>query len=257
MAKKKDAVRKYLLDTSIQIERVKFSDFDKKISQLASSGSLYTSNFVYYEYKVGIILSFIEFYYVVKAYNDVSIALNKWSDRIGRDPKYQLINQGILAKVNKSINFSDVQDYLDKLEATILYLIHYFDRNIKGRCGNFAGDEIVKFDLYNSSSYQAFKELYESRKKMPLVAFWQQNHESLVKLVNCRLLEDKYKKFHSYLSQIKDDISKADSYWPNKMTGDAVIAADSPRDYVIITLDNIFEHLATALNKEFSILKKS
>lgn len=256
MVKKKIEPKKYLLDTSIQIEKVKFEDFDKQITKLTSSGKLYTLNFVYYEYKVGIILSFIDFYSVVKAYNNVSLALSKWSDRIGRDPKYQLINQSLLARVNKSISFENVEDYLDKLEATILFLLQHFDYNLAGKCGDFAGDEIVKFDLYDNSSYEPFKILYDSRKKIPLVEFWQKNHESLQKMVGSKLLKDDYPQFYGYLEKIYNNINQADSFWPNKKTGDAVIAANSPKDYVIVTTDNIFQHLANAIDKDFLILEK-
>ncbi|MEA2056092.1 MAG: hypothetical protein U9O78_00020, partial [Patescibacteria group bacterium] len=192
----------------------------------------------------------------VKAYDDVSLALNKWSDKRGRDPKYQLINQGVLARLHPRISFNDTQGYLDKLEANIIYFLVSFNNGLKAKCGQFAGDDVVKYDIYDRSSYKGFIELYDSRKKIPLEKFWKDNDESLDELIKNQELKKYYEKFHDSLVKIHSDRKKADSFRVNKTIGDAVIAVDAPKKYIIVTIDRIFKYLADSLNKSLLVLPK-
>ncbi len=240
-----------LLDTSFQIERIKWEEeFSQHVNKLSSDHDIYSSYFVLYEFKISLIHSLIQFYYLVQLYDNPSDALMKLSDKIGREPKNQLIIQGLIQRVYDSISTRDIKSYLRKVEFLILDSQQMFSNRLKGLVGGFAGDEIVKYKIETSEDYEGFTELYKKRKSIPLDNFWLINAEKLKLLLQSTTLKKDYVDMFKKLEEVSGDVTKANNFSTNKKIGDAVIAVDCPADYTIVTIDNSFSHLCPPLGKK-------
>ena len=106
---KKKNKKSFLLDTSIFIEKCKYPSIQEFLEKKRSGGyNLVSAFFVLYEYKVGFIMGLIDFYFMVKAYDEIDKALVKWSEKWGRASKNALIYMAMILRIKKSINNSDV-----------------------------------------------------------------------------------------------------------------------------------------------------
>ena len=73
MSKKK----RVLLDTSIQIGKFKYQEIKDHINKLSEAESPISSFYVYFEFKVGLILSLINYWDLVNISSDVSRAMGR------------------------------------------------------------------------------------------------------------------------------------------------------------------------------------
>lgn len=251
MGKKKNQHREgAFLDTSFQLERVKFDEFEKNLDDLIGKYRVFSSFYSLYEFKTGIIISLIDYYFKVELYNDIPMAIAKWSDKWGRELKYQLILQVVLHRVNDSIPTKDIKKYLRCVEAAINYFLVIFNNKLTGLIGNFAGNEIVKFQIFSKDSFQVFWDLYHAKDILPMSEFWITNSQSLTNLIACNDLEIKYSEIHTKLKQIQQDPQNSVKYKRiNKGVGDAIIAIDCPNKYLLVTTDASFDCLCPALGK--------
>src|ERR1700744_2044158 len=90
---------KYLLETSIQID--KFKPGSKSELFVRKNQSLYSSNFVLYEFKTGFIRSLIDFYFVTKNVDVPSQAYSIWSNKFQpREKSKVLLLVSVMGQIN-------------------------------------------------------------------------------------------------------------------------------------------------------------
>lgn len=231
---------KAILDTSAIIEAIKYPEFRQLITSKSGNTDIYTLYYVMYELKTGLIISFIDFYNTVRAYNDISRAKIVWSEHIGRKLKNAHILEALIAKYADSIQYKDVDDYLSKIEATILAVTETINTLILDLRGSFADNKVAKYELFSNESYAEFQSL--SKTDLPnLKQFWSQHEAQLSSLIKDETLNtSKYEKMYKALIKINNEISKADAARTRNQIGDAIIAVDTPSRYRIITIDNIY-----------------
>lgn len=257
MKKKHKALNKLLLDTSVQIERIKFPELDIELDKLAASNDIYSLNYCLYEYKTGFIKSLIDYYVLVKLYNDPAKANMKWSDKYSRDLKYFAILQGVLQRLNNSFTSMDVETYLRQLEVSILYISETFKMKLKDIVGSFPKNEIVRFSIFSAEDYNEFIKLVNDAKIIPMIDFWKSHRSELEAIVASIDLQKYYTKLHVKLNKILIDISMSDKHRINHGIGDAVIAVDLPSLWTIGTLDGSFDYLCPPLHKQVLKFSKS
>lgn len=260
--KKKPLIKrdKYLLDTSLQIERLYAQDTEKEVRRLIQRGDIYSSYFVLYEFKAGLIQHIIEFYFVVKVSQDISLAKAYWANNFSqRGSKYIHILESLIFKNLDSISTKDTYTYLLVIEATIYHMLCNFYTDLKGLVGQFKDLEVSNFNLDSSDNYADFMALCERNKFVKLKVFFERNMDSLKKLIENEDLENatKYKKIYNGLVEIQNNLNKADTHNISKAVGDAVIAIDTPSDYTIAGLDASFNLLCKCINKTFIALPHS
>ena len=249
---------KFLLETSAQITRITPSVKKDQISNLASKGLFYSSYFVLYEFKTGLIKTILEYYFLAKSVENPFEAITIWSNKFAtREIKNHTLLQAKIGQLFGTIEARNREKHLRQIRAVVFDLISNFDTEIVSLVGEFGSDEIVKARLFTETDYSKFLETYNARKCIPMQKFWQKHSSELKNLTsNAKVMQktDSLKKIHAYLVEIERDINKADSYNINKGSGDAVIAVDAPSSMIITTLDHSFETLCPILTKKHLII---
>lgn len=258
--KKKQTKRdKLLLETSVQIDKFLQNSTARLLKKLSVEKECFSSFFVLYEFKSGLIRNLIEFYLLVKIYNTPAEAIASWSKKFAkRELKNKIILESLMAKIFDSIQTSDQKTYLAQTEAVIFHLLSNFNTDLRGIVGSFGSDEIVKFKILDSSDYKNFLEKYKSRKCIPLDKFWSKHSAELNKLLSSKVAykkTDNFKKLYAKLEEVRKNFNNSNKYPINKGLGDAVIAVDCPISFIVTTLDTSFEVLCPALGKNYLILK--
>lgn len=256
---KRQSYKKILVDNSVQIERIKYpEDVQQELDSLSNEYHFFTSHFAIHEFKVGFVFSLIQYYFLVDISPKPSDAIMIWSEKYGREPKYGLIMQGQIQRINESVEpAKDKATYLKRLELIILDVLATFENRIEGNVGDFVSDAIVKYPITDKDSYEGFSQLIKSRKTMiPMTSFWQKNSTHLDAILASEQVKKELPKIHKRLEKIKAQFSKADTTQINRGIGDAVIAVDSPKEYLILAYDSSFSFLCPCLKKEYKILEK-
>ncbi len=251
---------KLLLETSVQISKFIPDEYGNILRNLPQNSKLYTSNFVLYEFKTGLIKNLIEFYYKVKLLDSPSLALIGWSKKYGkRELKNITILQALMARITTSISTQNTKEYLRLIEAIIFDLITNFDTEILSIVGDFGGDIIVKFNILSSNDYEEFLRVYNSRKIIPLDNFWRKHMQDLKKIIANKKVFDVSKiinTLYTKLIEIDKDVTNANKYPINKAIGDVVITTDCPKNLTITTTDKAFNELCPLLDKnQINLLK--
>ncbi len=256
MAKKHKSVQirdKVLLETSVQINKLLPTDEDV-IRRLTSTHEAYSLYFVLYEFKSGFIRSLIEFYFTVKVYNDVSLGVSKWSKKFQtREIKNKIILEALMARIYKTIQTADVNQYLRQVEGVIFHSLSNFENGLRTMIGDFASDQIVKKEIYCHEDYQEFLNMYDCRKTIPLQSFWLRHTCELKTLLSNKSklkVNDTLTKTYNKLTQIEKDTKNCDKFHINKALGDVVIAIDCPKTMKLASYDNSFDTLSPLLGKE-------
>jgi hypothetical protein len=265
MRKKKNNNQKkisYLLDTSIQIEKCKYPKEVSNFLEKKRSGEcdFVSSFFVLYEFRTGLLKSIIDFYFSVKAYNDISYAFAKWSDKFQfRQVKNIVAIQAVVYRITQSIKTNDIDDYLKKLQAVIFHLEVNFSTHLSSIVGEFQNDELIKLSIKNENEYKEFSDAYNKRKCIPLISFWEKYSQELDSLLSDKDFqsEKKLQSMYKYLQDIKIDVYNSNKINHNKGIGDAVIAVDCGKKRTIMSFDNSFSFLCPPLNRKFEILNKT
>lgn len=256
MRKKQEKIkkRKLLLETSVQIGKFIPDPKGSLLDKLPKDSDLYSSYFVLYEFKVGLIRNLIDFYYLVKLCDNPSQAIGMWSQKFGnRELKNKIILEALMAKMYSSISTHDTKKYLRLVEGVIYWLITNFDTEIKGMVGDFGSDIIVKSEIRNNSDYQDFLSKHNSRKCIPLDKFWSKHVKELKLLIDNKTefsANENLKKIYEKLVAVYNKLENANKYTINKAIGDAVITTDSPKQFAIATLDRSFDVICKVLQKE-------
>jgi len=249
---------KLLLETSVQISRFHEESIDTQLRRLSSVNDLYSSYFVLYEFKTGLIKCLIDFYLLVDICDEPRVAISSWSNRFKiRELKNKIILESLMAKSFKSIQISDKKKYLAQIESIIFWLLSNFKNDVKAMVGSFASDDIAKFEILSNADYPIFVEKYKNRKSIPLNDFWEKHAQELDQLLSKK---DDYgnpslKNIYDSLVEVKKDFNKANQFFVNKRLGDAVIAVDSPDRFVIASLDSSFKILTKLIHKRCLTLK--
>lgn len=257
MRKKKEKIkkRKLLLETSVQIGKFIPDPKGNLLDKLPKDNDLYSSYFVLYEFKVGLIRNLIDFYYLVKLYDSPSKAIGRWSQKFGnRELKNKIVLEALMTKMYSSISTHDTKKYLRLVEGVIYWLIINFDTEIKGMVGDFGSDTIAKSEIRTNSDYQDFLKKYNNRKGcIPLDKFWSKHVKELKLFIDNKTefsANENLKKIYKKLVDVYSKVENANKYTINKTIGDAVIATDSPKQFVITTLDRSFDVICKVLQKE-------
>ncbi len=252
---------KFLLETSIQIDKFNLGDTASKLNSLSSNSRFYTSHFVLYEFKTSIIRSLIQFYSLVKLYESPPEAIAAWSQRFSvRDLKYKIILESLMGRIFKSIDFSDKKLYLEQIESIIFFLLADFKNKIEASVGDFSRNEIVRFPIDTSSDFKAFTDLYRAKQTITLDVFWSENEEHLESLLGDKSGYNKsgtLKKLLSSLEEVRKDFKNSNKRNINTVIRDAVIAVDCPNSLILASLDKSFEIISPKLNKKFHIFERT
>ena len=117
-AKKQNKKNKILLETSIQITKVFDDSIREKLTNLSSTNDFFSSYFVLYEFKTGLIKTLIDFYLRVKICDDVSSAIVSWSNSFKiRELKNKNLLEALMLQLFKSIDGTTTDRYLAQVEA--------------------------------------------------------------------------------------------------------------------------------------------
>lgn len=258
--KKKSNHRKFLLETSVQIEKFKSPGLKNELQKLSSSSSLFSSYFILYEFKVGLIKSLIDFYSLVNIEDSISDAFSIWSNKFAtRELKNVIVMMSLISRQFEDFELKDKVRCLNKIEATIFHLINNFETDITSLVGDFGSDEIVKFEILDKSDYPGFMEKYSERKCILLENFWEKHSEELKQLVSNRRIFNRNKtlrNMHKALEETFKDLKSSYKFRVNKILGDPVIAVDTPSSMTITTLDLSFEALCFILSKNYLPFKE-
>lgn len=255
--KQKKTEEKLLIETSMQEERaVKPNSAPSTALKEATKGRKSDSSYyVLYEYRTGLVLSLIEFFYHVKLHGRVEDAIAEWSDRFGRDPKRKVILESMMLRLFRAIP-SEKEVYLRRTEAVIDYLLTIFNVGIGNMVGGFRPDALVTFPIRGRESYKEFMTLYNKRTFIPLREFWERHASELGSMVAAEDdFREKDKKMHRYLAEIQEDVDRADLSSRCKGIGDAVITVDCPKSHRIVTADEVFEVLCGSIGKKLCLIR--
>lgn len=256
--KEKDQRIKYLIETSAQIVRLTPNQKANEVNKFTSIGRAYTSFFVLYEFKTGLLKNIIEYYFLVKIAETPQEAMTIWSNKFAkRELKNKILLEAKMGQLFDSIEIKNKAGYLRQIKAVIFDLITNFDTGLIATVGDFGSDEIVKARLFTEADYQTFLDIYNSRKTIPMQKFWERHINELKAIVNETKLmskSDSLKKILKYLFQINESIANANKYNINKGVGDAVIAIDMPSTMKLLSLDQSFGTLCPILNKGWEII---
>jgi hypothetical protein len=244
---------KILLDTSIQIEKIKSESVKAYLNKLSTTSDLFSNYYVLYEFKTGLILSAIKFYGRVQLYDNPKEAIFSWSNSFRpRDLKYKEIIEGVMFDLNDSIPTKDKVAFLAQIETAIFHLITQFEVDLKGIIGDFGSEPLVKQEILFKDTYAEYVVLYEKEKNIKLQNFWLK-HVTELKLL---LANKKKLDTHSYLSkvyekleEISTDSKRADMPSVARTLGDVVISVDVTRNIKILSTDSSFDILCPLLNK--------
>lgn len=256
--KKQSKENKFLLETSTQYGKFMPDNDPPLLEKIPKNASLYSSYFVLYEFKVGLIKNLIDFYLSVSLIDDPAKAIASWSRRFSkREVKNKVILEALMAKLYNSIQTGNKKKYLRQIEAVIFFLLSNFDTEIKSMVGDFGSDPLVKHSIMSNKDFGQFIDTYNSRKCIPLDKFWEKNITSLKQLLSEKDRFDKSKvieKFYSKLQEIEKDLSNANKFNINKSIGDVVISVDTPASITIATIDKSFGELCPILEKNSEYL---
>lgn len=254
----KSLPNKILLETSVQITKF-FFDWVYTLTFAKSNVILYSSYFVLYEFKISLIKSCIDFYNLVKITGSPSRAYAAWSQKFQpRELKNILLITSLILKLSNEISERS-DNFLDELEAKIIWLIDNFDTNIKSLTGDFGGDPIVKYRINSKEDFEGFLMLYMERPTIPLKRFWDKHKQDLDKLTKEGInhLKNKgFKKIHTRLIEVQKETKNSEKPSINKSIGDAVIAVDQMGRSTLWTLDNSYSPLCPILGKEFIVFSE-
>ncbi|MDD4938133.1 MAG: hypothetical protein PHX34_03955 [Candidatus Shapirobacteria bacterium] len=256
--KKDNKVKKgnVVLDTSFQIERIKFpEDFERNLDNLLNDNKIYCSSYSLYEFKTSFIFSLIDFYFKVELHGP-SKAFAIWSDKWGYDPKYGLLFSSVMCRENKILSPGETKNYLDQVESSIIVCLEIFDNKITGICGSFSSDFITSFQINGREDFASFRDAYLSREIIPMLDFWSKKPNELLKLVESKEFEKKYPKLHGRLKKINEDVSNSEKKRINHGVGDPIIAIDCPENSELITTDKSFDIICPVLGKEHQKYEK-
>lgn len=257
---------KLVLDTSIQLEKIKNPEYSKNFK--TEDYDLYTLHFVEYEFRTGFIRSLIDFYFRVERSADPATAKAKLSNSFKiREVKNFAILESIIDRLSTRIalNRAKKEDYLRMIEAAIFSSLQSFDLPLKQKIGSFAGDSIVRFPIFDRDDYFAFSDHHNSRKVIPLEDFWNKNKESLSTLAHSvepyqaknNTCKKDYTKLHALLSTVDGDVKESSKEPINKKMGDSVIVTDSPSTFALGSTDCVFTVLGGLLDKSIELHKPS
>ncbi len=255
--KKDNDCIKFLIETSVQRDKITNPHVKEQLLKVSSKGKLYSSFFVCYEFKVSLIKNLIDFYFLVELEGPAQ-AFITWHDKYQpREVKDIVLLQGLIYKITDTINTKDKEEFLVNLETIIIDLLiaFYVDIN-KTLVGDFGGNEIVKYQILSRDDFQLFRDLYNRSKIVQMDSFWARNKIVLDKLCENELIVTINKTLPEKLKKIQIDQKESNKYMINRAVGDVVIAVDSPRSYTIISLDHAFSVLTCAIDKKCMILEK-
>jgi hypothetical protein len=256
--KKKDKAKKenIVLDTSFQIERIKFpEDFERNLDNLLNNNKVYCSSYSLYEFKTSFIYSLIDFYFKVELHGP-SKAFAMWSDKWGYDSKYGLLFSSVMCRENKILNPGEIKNYLAQIESSIIVCLEIFDNKTAGVCGSFSSDTITSYQINGREDFAPFRDTYLSREIIPMIDFWVKKPNELSKLVESKEFEKKYPKLHKRLKKINEDVSNSEKKSVNHGVGDPIIAIDCPKNSKLITTDKSFDIICPVLGKEHQKYEK-
>lgn len=104
---KKKNKQKILFDTSVQIDKINPDSISSEVRKLSATHSFYTSYYVLYEFKVGIIKSLIDFYSYVNI-DGPAIAIAKWGKKFAiRELKNLDLLMVVLASFREPMYIND------------------------------------------------------------------------------------------------------------------------------------------------------
>ncbi len=250
---------KYLVDTSIQITRFRQPYLEKELTKLSQSNLIYTSYYVFYEFKAGIIKNLIDYYLIVKNSTDIASAFSYWSDRFRpRELKNKLILDSIMANLYEKMELKNKDIYLIQVESVIFHLLKNFLTNITGIIGDFSDNEILKFNIDKSEYYEDFQRAVKANSFIKLEPFLKSKITEIQTLANNDTFKNdkKLEKLYQCIKEISLDLSKANTHNVSKSIGDAIITLDCPLSHTLVTTDHSFEVLCTCLSKPYMRISK-
>lgn len=249
--RKKIGKQKASLDTSTQIQKFKSGeDFLQKIKE---DYNLYAQYFTLYEYKTGLINSWINFYYTVEIEGNPSDAYAKWSNRgyKPRDLSNVLILTSFILRKKSSIN-NDLETHLRKIEAAIYTALQIFEVGVEAFIGNFATNEVVRYEIHSSDDYKAFTEYINKHKFIPLGDFWNK-HTGELKILTSKKKSNSQRdiKIFDTLNEVLDETETANRHAISKQLGDAVLCAELVQKHTLVSNDKMQEFFCELLEKNY------
>lgn len=256
----------YYLETSAQIKRLFGHSAHKKIiSELLKGKKIYSSFFVFREFKQTIILPLVDFYFVLseeKNFHDaVSVYLDK--TRSIRDTKGfgQHVTAMLLENKTRNDLNNDKNKALIEIKKTILSLYFTFESIINNNfVANISSFNNSKIKLgITDQDFNNFKEQIVCNKHCGQEKFWSKQKDILQVLINQENI-DKFKSNKGYfkvvaiLKEIYSDFSRADMITRCNALGDAIIAIECPKNFRLISLDKAFIAFCIILQKKYLII---
>lgn len=237
---------KYCLDTTCQYEKIKgeIKWIDKLCSEGNSVRSLY---YVLFEYKKGLILGWIQFYFMVEVEGAVKAHFT-WSNRYGRSAGNLNILDGMLYEQFEKSGFPMTkEDHLLAIETAIHRAMVIFDYKSDGEIGEFSTHPVVRHELFSAEDYRSFHSLLSSKSKdkfIPLSEFVT-THEETLRTINAGIKGDpKRKPLSDALEQVLGNSSNANKHNNSLALSDVVISCDTPPSFTLISKDSLHKEIS-------------
>lgn len=242
----------YCLETSTQIKRLfGHSKHKELISELLKGKKVYTSFFVFREFKQSVILPLVDFYFVLVEENNFFDAVSVYLDKTRsiRDTKGfgQHITQMLLGLQVRDDLKNDKNKALIEVKKIILLLYCTFESFIKNNLiENISGFNNTKVKLgISDQDFNNFKEQIVCNKNCGQEKFWGKHKDVLETLIKQENI-DKFKsnkgyiKIVSVLKEVHSDFSRADMVTRCNSLGDAIISIECPKNFRLVSLDKSF-----------------
>jgi hypothetical protein len=250
--------RKYLLDTSVFYERIKLDtpEFLAKLDQVAG-GQRFGAYYSIIELNAGLLKTWVDFYKLVENYQDVPSAISQATNWWGRSSTSVGILHALNARMNSVVSCSDVDRYLDYLEASISTSVIIFEDMVKQFIGEFSAHPLARFYDMHRGDFDRFLSTCTDHKIVHMGAYLEdqkENLQDLSKYIDEEITKHNTSRNRSLKALVGSAvISPLDTERPtnNRKYGDLLIALNAPNSQIVISKDTAFDILCSGLGKKY------
>jgi len=243
----------WFLETSVHINRFfGHHSLKKKIEETIIKSKLYTSAFVFYEFKRRVVETLINLYYLVQEEETLADALSNYAQNYNiRGIKI------VLEAVSFLLSRDDLKNNKQKSLASIKLLIIHSRQSFQESIAGFVENQI-KCPLAEASideSYEKFLEQIKCKANCTASLFWQEHRKILESLIRGESLERHRKnigfiKMLEPFREVLEDCKRGQGIRNCKKLADAIIAIEMPKKHTMLTFDRSFESLCPLMGKK-------
>jgi hypothetical protein len=275
-AKKPEAAhtgrRRIFLETSgVIYHRHGHSLMEAAVHQAIGSGLPEVSTFIRMEYLRGVVLNFIELYFLIKESESLADALIDWSQKVKQERKLKIALMTISQWLVEQEDSRNKEKSMRRLGDLIIRLVYEFDEVFQARTKDRLRCQLgrVRFPHRMFSEhmllrfYERFKAIQASTPDCDLCKFKMIQQAALTRKgidLYSTAQRHKYGKNTGYIKQAErvEEASNTQETMPNcrwcERLGDTIITLQAPAKAILVTADRAFEAFGEILNREIRLL---